>query len=378
MRLIPVFISITFIVQFTSACTFKSEVKTHNLAMEKEAFQKDIEGKRVDLFTLNNKKGLIVQISNYGGKIVSIIFPDKKGEAGDLCLGYESLDQYIKGSASLGATIGPYANRIANAQFELDGKIYPLDKNSGENIIHGGSASFRSKVWDVEKVEDDLLTLSILSEDGAGGFPGNLLLTVTFSLSPDNELRIQYHATTDKKTVVNFTNHAFFNLEGEGSGDVLEHMLWVNGDSITPTDASGIPTGKILPVEDTPFDFRTFKPLGRDIGQDHILLKNAGGYDHNFVLNRHSPELLHAATLKEPVSGRVMEVFTTEPGLQVYTANSLNTVGKRGNKYGPFSSICLETQHFPDSPHHAHFPSTVLKPGIDYRSTTIYKFGIEE
>jgi aldose 1-epimerase len=346
--------------------------------MEKEAFQKDLEGKRVDLFTLDNKKGLIVQVSNYGGKIVSIIFPDKNGVPADLCLGYESLDDYIEGSASIGATIGPYANRIANAQFELDGKIYSLDKNSGENIIHGGSASFRSKVWDVEKAEDDLVTLSILSEDGAGGFPGNLLLKVTFSLSADNELKIQYHASTDRKTVINFTNHAFFNLAGEGSGDVLGHLLWVNGDSITPADASGIPTGEILPVANTPFDFRTFKAVGRDIGQDHILLKNTGGYDHNFILNRQSPELLHAATLKEPVSGRVMEVFTTEPGLQVYTANSLNTVGKRGNKYGPFSSICLETQHFPDSPHHSHFPSCVLEPGLDYRSTTIYKFDIEE
>ncbi len=377
MRLISIFISTTFIIQFIGACTNNAEVNSQNLAMEKEAFQKEIEGKRVDLFTLNNGKGLIVQISNYGGKIVSIIFPDKNGDPADLCLGYESIDQYIKGSASIGATIGPYANRIANAQFELDGIIYSLDKNNGENMIHGGSASFRSKVWDVEKAEDDLLTLSILSEDGEGGFPGNLLLTVSFSLSPDNELLIQYHASTDQKTVVNFTNHAFFNLAGEGSGDVLGHELWVNGDSITPTDASGIPTGEIIPIEDTPFDFRTFKAVGRDIGQDNILLKNAGGYDHNFVLNRQSPELLHAASLIDPGSGRVMEVFTTEPGLQVYTANTLNTVGKGGNEYGPYSSICLETQHFPDSPNHANFPSTVLKPGSDYNSTTIYKFGID-
>lgn len=378
MRLISIISSTTFIILFIGACTFNAEDKTQKLAMVKEDFQKEIEGKRVDLFTLDNGKGLIVQISNYGGKIVSIIFPDKNGDPADLCLGYESIDQYIKGSASIGATIGPYANRIANAQFELDGIIYSLDKNNGDNIIHGGSASFRSRVWDVEKAENDLLTLSILSEDGAGGFPGNLLLTVSYSLSPDNELLIQYHASTDRKTVVNFTNHAFFNLAGEGSGDVLGHELWVNGDSITPTDASGIPTGKILSVEGTPFDFRTFKAVGKDIGQDNILLKNAKGYDHNFVLNRQSPELMHAATLKEPASGRVMEVFTTEPGLQVYTANTLLTVGKGGNEYGPYSSICLETQHFPDSPHHANFPSTVLNPGRDYRSTTIYKFGIDQ
>lgn len=369
-------ISVCLIILFMSACTFKAEEKKQTLLMKNENFQSGIDGKKVDLFTLDNGKGLSVQISNYGGKIVSIIFPDKHGEAGDICLGYESLDAYVKGSASLGATIGPFANRIANATFELDGVIYHLDKNNGENMIHGGSASFRSKVWDVKKVEKNLLTLSILSGDGSGGFPGNLRLTVTYSLGPDMSLKIQYHASTDQKTVINLTNHAFFNLAGQGSGDILGHLLRVNGDSITPIDATGIPTGAYMPVEDTPFDFRRFKALGKDIGLDHIQLKNASGYDHNFVLNRKSPELMLAATLKEPVSGRVMEVFTTEPGLQVYTANTLQTTGKGGKEYGPRSSVCLETQHFPDSPNHPHFPSCVLEPGHDYSSTTIYKFSI--
>ncbi len=375
-RILSLFAAVIMLI--LGACTLKKEDNASKLMIDKEAFQMELEGKRIDLFTLDNGKGLVVQISNYGGKIVSIIFPDKNGDLDDLCLGYETIDEYIKGAASLGATMGPYANRIANAQFQLDGNTYTLDKNNGEHTIHGGSAAFRSKIWDVIKAEEDLLTLSILSEHGAGGFPGNLHLTVTYSVSEDNELKIQYHATTDRKTVVNFTNHAFFNLAGEGSGDVLEHVLMVNGDSITPVDETGIPTGEILPVEGTPFDFRTFKVVGKDIGQNHIQLKNVGGYDHNYVLNRPSPALSPAATLKEPVSGRIMEVYTTEPGLQVYTANSLNTIGKGGKKYRSFSSICLETQHFPDSPHHVHFPSCVLEPGSDYRSITVYKFSVEK
>jgi aldose 1-epimerase len=278
----------------------------------------------------------------------------------------------------MGAIIGPFANRIASAQFELDGVTYTLDKNNGEHTIHGGSASFRSRVWDVIKAEQDQLILSILSENGSGGFPGNLRLKVSYSLSEKNELHIQYHASTDQRTVVNFTNHTFFNLAGEGNGDVLGHILLVNGDSITPVDAGGIPTGEILPVEGTPFDFRTFKSLGQDINQDHLQLKYAGGDDHNFVLNEHSNTLSLAATLKEPESGRVMEVYTTEPGLQVYTANGVDIVGKNGNKYGPYSAICLETQHYPDTPNHAHFPSSVLEPGMDYHSSTIYKFYVEK
>jgi aldose 1-epimerase len=359
-------------------CSSSSESETQGVLIENSLFQKELDGKAVDLYTLDNGKGLKVQITNYGAKVVSILFPDKHGIPGDLCLGYGSLEAYVKGSASMGAIIGPFANRIANAQFELDGVTYTLDKNSGEHTIHGGSASFRSRVWDVIKAEQDQLILSILSENGSGGFPGNLRLQVSYSLSDKNELIIHYHASTDKKTVVNFTNHAFFNLAGEGTGDVLGHMLQVNGDSMTPVDATGIPTGEILPVEGTPFDFRTFKSLGKDINQDHVQLKNAGGYDHNFVLNDHSNTLSLAATLKEPESGRVMEVHTTEPGLQVYTANGVNIVGKKGNKYGPFSAICLETQHYPDSPNHAHFPSCVLEPGVDYHSSTIYKFYVEK
>ena len=355
-------------------CNPKSKNSSQELLMKKENFQEELEGKKVDLFTLRNDKGLTVQITNYGGKIVSIIFPDKSGKPGDVCLGYETLDDYVNGAASLGATMGPYANRIANAEFELDGKVYTLDKNNGAHTIHGGSAAFRSRVWDVVKAQEDELSLSILSEDGAGGFPGNLRLTVTYSTTDENELKIHYHATTDKKTVVNFTNHAFFNLAGEGSGDVLGHELLVIADAITPVDATGIPTGEFLQIDGTPFDFRTFKLIGKDISDDHTQLTNMKGYDHNFVLNNPSSTLLHVAKLKDSESGRLMEVYTTEPGLQVYTANTLKTSGKGGKEYGPYSSVCLETQHFPDSPHHANFPSCVLDPENDYTSTTIYKF----
>ena len=377
MRFVKTSIYILLGIFSISGCIPKSENQAQKLLIKEESFRKELKGKKVDLFTLTNGEGITVQITNYGGKIVSIIVPDTNGNLGDVCLGYESLDQYLNGSASMGATIGPYANRIANAEFELDGKIYTLDKNNGEHTIHGGSASFRSMVWDVEKVEKNELILSILSEDGAGGFPGNLRLTVTFSVTPENELRIQYHATTDQKTVINFTNHAFFNLAGEDSGDVLRHELMVNAGAITPVDEDGIPTGEFLPVEGTPFDFRKSKFIGEDISDDHIQLKNKRGYDHNYVLDNPGTTLLHAATLKDPASGRIMEVYTTEPGLQVYTANSRRNARKGGKTDGP-SSVCLETQHFPDSPHHDHFPSCVLEPGREYRSTTVYRFGVEE
>jgi len=377
MRKRNVIIPIAVLIQCMVGCTDRTGKGAGHLLTGKEPFQKELAGKKVELVTLDNRKGLTVQITNYGGKIVSIICPDKNGDLKDICLGYETLDEYINGAASLGATMGPYANRIANAEFELDGRVYVLDKNNGEHTIHGGSAAFRSRVWDINNVKDDELTLSILSEDGAGGFPGNLHLTVTFSLTGENGLNIHYHATTDKRTVINFTNHAFFNLAGEGSGNVLGHELMVNGDSITPVDSTGIPTGEIVPVEGTPFDFRTSKPIGRDIEEDDIQLRHMGGYDHNYLLNPGSSTLIHAATLKDPQSGRIMEVFTTEPGLQVYTANTLKTVGKGGKHYGSHSSICLETQHFPDSPHHANFPSCVLEPGNDYTSTTVYRFSVE-
>ncbi|MCK5102752.1 MAG: galactose mutarotase, partial [Cyclobacteriaceae bacterium] len=344
---------------------FSCETPKHNyVPVLKEAFKVTHDGKQVDLFTLKNTKGMAVQITNYGGKIVSIIVPDRDGNMGDVCLGYESADEYINGTASLGATMGRFANRIANAQFTLNDSTYQLAKNNGEHTIHGGKKGFRFQVWDAKQLDEQNLELSYTAKDGEEGFPGTMTLKVLFSVSEQNELKLTYHAFTDKPTVLNVTNHAFFNLAGEGNGDVLDHELLVNADAFTPVDATAIPTGAIRNVKGTPLDFTEMKRIGDRIDADYDQLKHVGGYDHNYILNKKENELALAALLYEPVSGRVMEVKTTEPGLQVYTANSLTgkgtDIGKGGKAYGSRSSICLETQHFPDAPNHPNFPSTVL------------------
>lgn len=350
--------------------------------MDTTAFQIEHDGKQIDLFTLQNAQGMVVQITNYGGKIVSILVPDKDGIMEDVCLGYASAEGYINGSASMGATMGRFANRIANAQFTLNDSTYHLAKNAGEHTIHGGAKGFRYKVWDARQIDDQRLELSYFSPDGEEGFPGDFTLKVLFSVTDDNELKLDYHATTDKPTVFNLTNHAFFNLAGEGDGDVLDHQLMVNADNFTPTNETSIPTGEIRSLDGTPLDFRNLTRIGDRIDADYDQLKYAGGYDHNYVINKEEGELAMAALLYEPVSGRVMEVKATEPGIQVYTANSLTgkgpDVGKFGHAYGSRSSICLETQHFPDAPNHPNFPSTVLNPGEDYVSTTIYRFSVKD
>jgi aldose 1-epimerase len=355
-------------------------MQSNELTLERAAFQVEHDGKQVDLYTLRNARGMIVQLTNYGGKIVSIIVPDRDGTMGDINLGYETAEQYIKGTASLGATMGRYANRIAGGQFELNGQTYTLFKNNGPHTIHGGQKGFRFVVWDGRQIDESTVELSYLSVDGEEGFPGNLRIKVVYSVTDDNELKLDYTATTDKPTVINFTNHAFFNLKGEGRGDVLDHVLWVKAAQFTPTDATAIPTGEFRDVRGTPFDFTTPKSLGRDIDMDNEQLAFGGGYDHNFVLGNQG-KLERVARLSEPRSGRIMEVYTTEPGLQVYTANSLTgtgtDIGKGGKAYGPRSAVCLETQHFPDSPHHPSFPSTVLNPGEEYRSTTVYRFSAQ-
>lgn len=341
-------------------------------------FQVQHDGKQVDLYTLANEQGMKVQITNYGGKIVSLLVPDREGTLGDVVLGYETAQEYLDGIASLGATMGRYANRIANAQFTLDDSTYYLDKNNGEHSIHGGTEGFRHQVWDARQVDGQTLELSYFSEDGEGGYPGNLEVTVVYTVTDNNELKLEYSARTDKPTILNMTNHAFFNLAGEGSGDILDHELFVDADQYTPVDSTAIPTGELREVQGTPFDFTETTSIGARIDADNRQLEHVGGYDHNFVLNKASGELALAARLSEPVTGRVMEVFTSEPGLQVYTANSLtgedNQVGKGGHAYGPRSAVCLETQHFPDAPHHPNFPSTRITPEDGYESTTIYKF----
>ncbi len=359
-----------------SACGTK---KINYIPVERKNFQTARDGKQVDLYTLKNNEGMTVQITNFGGKIVSIIVPDREGKLGDVCLGYESAEAYFNGSASLGATIGRFANRIAGAEFNLGDSTYHLAKNNGENSIHGGSKGFRLVVWDAHQIDDHTLELSYFSKDGEEGYPGNLQVKVTYSVTEKNELRLDYKATSDKPTVLNLTNHAFFNLNGEGNGDVLNQALWVNANKFTPVNDQAIPTGELLAVKGTPFDFTTPHMLGERIDEDNQQLKNVGGYDHNFVLNKDSVDLAFAASLTDAATGRVLEVYTTEPGLQVYTANSLTgkgtDIGKGGHSYGPRSAVCLETQHFPDSPHHPNFPSTVLQPGETFHSTTVYKFG---
>lgn len=359
-----------------SSCEMANE---NYVPVARDAFQVMHDGKQIDLFTLQNSNGMIVQITNYGGKIVSIIIPDREGKMGDVCLGYESAEEYIDGIASLGATMGRVANRIANAQFILNDSTYHLAKNNGEHTIHGGAKGFRFKVWDGKQLDEQNVELSYFSKDGEEGFPGNLTLKVLFTVTNENELKLTYHATTDKPTVLNVTNHAFFNLAGEGVGDVLDHELMVNANTFTPVDADAIPLGNIQNVAETPLDFTEMKRIGERIDADFEQLKHVGGYDHNFVINKKENELALAALLYEPVSGRVMEVKTTEPGIQVYTANSLTDKdkGKGGKVYGSKSSICLETQHYPDSPNHPNFPSTIVNPGDDYVSTTIYKFSVK-
>ena len=352
------------------------KTKHNYIPIMKENFQLMHDGKQIELFTLKNSNGMVVQVTNYGGKLVAVIVPDKEGNLDDVCLGYESAQEYVNGIASLGATMGRVTNRIANAQFTLNDSTYHLAKNNGEHTIHGGAKGFRLNVWDGTQLDDQNVELSYFSEDGEEGFPGNLTLKVLFTVTEENELKLTYQARTDKPTVINFTNHAFFNLTGEGKGDILNHELMVNADAFTEVDDEAIPTGKILPVENTPLDFSQMTRIGDRIEDDFDQLKHVGGYDHNYVINKNDNELALAALLYEPASGRVMEVKTTEPGVQIYTANSLteNDTGKGGKTYGPRSSVCLETQHFPDSPNHPNFPSTILNPGEQYNSTTIYKF----
>lgn len=350
--------------------------KQDYVAIMEEDFKTIHNGKEIRLFTLKNAKGMTIQITNYGGKIVSIFVPDRQGIFADICLGYETGVEYVSGMASLGATMGRVTNRIANGQFTLNGTTYQLAKNNGKHTIHGGASGFRFKVWEAKQLDDQNVELSYFSKDGEEGFPGNLTLKVLFTVTNENELKLTYHAVTDKPTVINFTNHAFFNLAGAGVGDILDHELMVNADAFTQVDEEAIPTGEIVDVKGTPLDFSDFTRVGDRIDADYDQLKHVGGYDHNYVVNKTEDELALAALLYEPVSGRVMEVKTTEPGIQIYTANSLSgkDIGKGGKAYGKWSSICLETQHFPDSPNHENFPSTVLNPGEDYVSTTIYRF----
>ncbi len=357
--------------------------ESHKLpALVDEAkFKTEHDGKPVDLYTLKNENGMVVQITNFGAKVVSIFTPDKNGNFGDIVLGFDSAEDYFNTKEIyFGATIGRYGNRIGNAQFSINDTLYNLVKNDGKNALHGGLKGFNAVVWDANKINDKTLELKYLSPDGEEGYPGNLNVKVVYTLTDANELKIEYFATTDKATPVNLTNHSFFNLEGAGSGDVNNEILQINADYYTLVDSGLIPTGEIASVEGTPLDFRNPTSIGARIGDDFEQLKLGHGYDHNWVLNKAESGLNFAAKVVDPVSGRTLEVYTNEPGIQFYGGNFLDgtVTGKGGKKYVYRSALCLETQHFPDSPNKPNFPSTILKPGDKYYSICIYKFGVEK
>jgi len=339
------------------------------------------DGKLVDVYALRNRKGVEARIMTYGGTVVSLSVPDKNGKLGDVVLGYDSLADYQKSTFYFGALIGRYGNRIAKGKFSIDGKEYTLATNNGANHLHGGVNGFDKVVWTAHpSVEGDgpHLELTYRSRDGEEGYPGTLSVNVTYTLTENNELKIVYSATTDKPTVVNLTHHSYFNLAGAGNGDILRHQLTINADRFAPTDSGSIPTGELRTVKGTPFDFTKPVAIGAWIDQDDEQLKYGNGYDHNFVINKDGNALSLAATVYDATSGRLMEVFTTEPGVQFYTGNFLSgsIVGKKGQNYPRRSGFCLEAQHFPDSPNQPKFPSTVLRPGQKYEQTTVYKFSI--
>jgi aldose 1-epimerase len=326
---------------------------------------------------LANRHGCSMTVTNFGGKVMSLFVPDRNGTIADIVLGYDTPAEYVNGSPYFGAIIGRFGNRIAEGRFSLEGKTYQLPVNNRSNCLHGGNNGFHNVIWDVVSQSVNGLELQYLSRDGEEGFPGNLSCKVSYELTDDNELVIDYSATTDSPTVVNLTHHSFFNLNGGGNGDVLEHQLLINADRYCPVNENLIPTGRLDSVSDSPFDFLQFHAIGSRINLNHEQLKMGSGYDHSWALNK-KEEFSLAAKVYEPQSGRAMEVWTTEPGLQFYSGNFLNGSdgGKGGKKYGYRSGFCLEAQHFPDSPNQPNFPTTVLLPGQEYKQRTVYKFGV--
>jgi aldose 1-epimerase len=344
------------------------------MSANEEPFGQTPDGREVVLYTLTNPNGMRAKITNYGAILVSLEVPDRNGKLNDITLGFDTLDGYTKVHPYFGATVGRYANRIGGAQFTLDGVLYKLAANNGENHLHGGIKGFDKAVWNpIEcKAESQKawVKMSYISEDGEEGYPGNLACTVTYALTEDNELKISYEAETDRTTIVNLTNHTYFNLAGQGTGDILGHEVMLNADKYTPVDEGLIPTGEIKSVKGTPMDFTTSMSIGSRIKQVE------GGYDHNYVLNSGGGTLALCAEVYEPTSGRVMTIHSTEPGVQFYTGNFLDgtLTGKNGRVYQKHHGFCLETQHFPDSPNKSNFPPVVLLPGQKYTSETVYKF----
>ena len=368
--------------QATATATDSSTIITGAMLPSKAAFRQTIDGKATDLYVLKNKNNMQAAITNYGGRLVSLLVPGRDNKLIDVSVGFDSVQQYKTSTEPyFGATIGRYGNRIAKGKFTLDGNQYVLATNNGPNTLHGGKKGFQYVVWDATQIGDSMLQLTYLSKDMEEGYPGNLQVKVVYHLTENNELKITYEASTDKKTVVNLTNHAFFNLNGAGSGTINNHVLMINADSFTPVDATLIPTGQTAPVANTPFDFRTATAIGKNVNDSSLQIKNGNGYDHNFVLNKNAGSgLNHAATVTADLTGIVMDVYTQEPGLQFYGGNFMQSKNKiKGGAMDDFrTAFCLETQHFPDSPNQPGFPSTILEPGKIYATTSIYTFSIKQ
>lgn len=361
------------------SCSGQKDAPTKS-GLEKSNFEMTVGGKATNLYVLTNKNGMEVCATNYGGRIVSVMVPDKNGDFRDVVLGHDSIADYVNIDGNFGALIGRYGNRINKGMFTLDGVEYKLPQNNYGHCLHGGPVGFHHSVWNAEQPNDTTLVLTLKSPDGDAGFPGNLDVKVTYTLTSDNALHLDYTATTDKPTVVNLTNHSYFNLSGDPSKDILDEIVQFNADSITPIDSTFMTDGKLLAVEGTPFDFRTPKAVGKDINADDQQLKNGLGYDHNMVLSTKGDINAVAGSIYDPNSGIEMQIFTTEPGIQFYTGNFLDgkVKGKKGIAYPKRSAICVETQHFPNSPNCPNYPSTVLRPGETYRSECIYKFSVRK
>ncbi|MCL1617143.1 galactose mutarotase [Bacteroides sp. ET71] len=373
-------LSVAALLLTLAACGGKQqEVKTAS-GLNPADFQTEVDGKQTALYTLTNANGMEVCITNFGGRIVSVMVPDRDGVMRDVVLGFDSIADYVKYPSDFGATIGRYANRIGQGKFSLDGVDYQLPTNNYGHCLHGGPKGFQYRVFDAVQPDQHTLKLSYLSKDGEEGFPGNLNCTVTFTLTDDNAIDIQYGAETDKPTIVNLTNHSYFNLDGDPSRDNSEYLLMVDADNYTPVDSTFMTTGEIVTVEGTPMDFRQPTAVGARIDDDFQQLKNGLGYDHNWVLNTKGDDSRACATLVSPKTGIKLEVFTNEPGIQVYAGNFLDGTlrGKKGITYGRRASVCLETQKYPDTPNKPEWPTAVLRPGEKYDSHCIFRFSVEK
>ena len=351
--------------------------------VEKSSFGKLSDGSEVSLFTLKNSKGSEAKITNYGARLVNLYVKNKEGEFKDVILGFDSVEGYVNDKSYQGAIVGRYGNRIGKGKFTLDGQEYQLDINDGPNHLHGGSKGFFSVLWDAEPMETldgPAVKFTYTSPDGEMGYPGTVDIAITYTLTNDDELKIEYEGTTDKPTILNPTHHSYFNLSGDPNKPVTDEMLQIDADKYTPVDSTLIPTGELADVEGTPLDFRTDKKVGQDINAENEQLGIAGGFDHNWVLNNYNKEVRKVAEVYDPSSGIVMDVLTDQPGIQFYSGNFLDGTfaGKNGVKYQKRTALCLETQVFPDSPNHENFPSSVLRPGEKYTQTTIYKFSVKK